>query len=268
MLWEELDGDQFPRAIAEAGGVCLLPLGCMERHAHHLPVGTDMIVCREICRRAAQVEPAIVFPDFIFTQINEARHYPGAVALDPDLVLRLLDNVCREIARNGMPKIILANGHGGNDGLIQYFSQVQLASKRDYVVYVADFVHGLRLASEDEAAVRAQWETTIDGHAGESETSAMLAVRPDLVHLENLGDPAEGMPRDHLKELRSNGLFTAIWWYADYPTHVSGDGHKGSAEKGTRELDAQVRALVRAIQLVKNDQTAKRLQDEFFDSCG
>ena len=101
MHWEELTGDQFPEAVAMAQGVCLLPLSCIERHSHHLPLGTDMYIGRELCRRAAEIEPALVFPDFIFTQILEARHCPGTIAIEPDLIMRLLDNTCREIARNG-----------------------------------------------------------------------------------------------------------------------------------------------------------------------
>ena len=97
-----------------------------------------MFIGRDLCMRAAALEPAVVFPDFIFTQILEARHYPGCIGMDPDLTIRLLDNACREIARNGLKKIVLVNAHGGNDHLIHYFAQIQLASSRDYVVYVAN----------------------------------------------------------------------------------------------------------------------------------
>ena len=69
MRWEELTGDLFPQAVTQAQGVCLLPLSCIERHGHHLPLGTDMFIGRELCNRAAALEPAVVFPDFIFTQI-------------------------------------------------------------------------------------------------------------------------------------------------------------------------------------------------------
>src|SRR6185503_12242592 len=138
MRWEELTSDQFAQAVTTAQGVCLLPLSVIERHAHHLPLGTDMFIGREICRRAAELEPAIIFPDFIFTQILEAQHCAGTIALSPDLILPLLENVCREIARNGLEKIILVNAHGGNDHLIHYFAQLQLAGPRSYVVYVSD----------------------------------------------------------------------------------------------------------------------------------
>src|SRR5215813_14856065 len=107
MRWEELTGDEFPGAVASAEGVCLLPLSCIERHAHHLPLATDMYIARDLCRRAAEIEPAVIFPDFIFTQILEAQHVPGTIAVEADLFLRMLDNICREIARNGLTKIIL-----------------------------------------------------------------------------------------------------------------------------------------------------------------
>ena len=81
MNWEELTSDDFPQAVRDAQGVCLVPLSVIERHGHHLPTGTDMFIGREVCRRAATLEPVIVFPDVIFTQILEARHVPGTIAL-------------------------------------------------------------------------------------------------------------------------------------------------------------------------------------------
>jgi creatinine amidohydrolase len=135
MRWDELTDDRFAEAVQEAEGVCLLPLSCIERHGHHLPLATDMFIGREVCHRAAALEPAIVFPDFIFTQILEARHYPGCIGIEPDLTIRLLESTCREIARNGLKKIVIVNAHGGNDHLIHYFAQIQLASPRDNDVF-------------------------------------------------------------------------------------------------------------------------------------
>ena len=110
MRWDELTSDLFPEAVQKAEGVCLLPLSCVERHGHHLPLATDMFIGREVCNRAAVLEPAIVFPDYIFTQILEARHYPGCIGIEPELTIRLLENTCREIARNGLKKIEPAKG--------------------------------------------------------------------------------------------------------------------------------------------------------------
>lgn len=260
MRWEELTGDEFSRAVEAAQGVCLLPLSCIERHAHHLPLATDMYIGRELCRRASELEPAIIFPDLIFTQILEARHCAGTIAIEADLILRLLDNVCREIARNGLNKIVLVNAHGGNDYLIHFFLQTQLASPRDYVVYVAE----PHLSPEDATAVKGQWETTVDGHAGESETSAIMVIRPDLVRQDQLRADGEGMPLERLKTLHDSGIHTGIWWYADHPTHYRGNGSAATAEKGERLLAAEGRALAEAIRIIKNDGETSRLQNEFF----
>lgn len=260
MRWEELTGDVFSEAVQQAEGVCLLPLSCIERHGHHLPLATDMFIGREVCNRAAALEPAIVFPDFIFTQILEARHYPGCVGIDPELMVRLLENTCREIARNGLKKIVIVNAHGGNDNLIHYFTQIQLASPRDYVVYVA----GQFYSPEDEAAVQAQWETTVDGHAGEQETSAILAIHPELVKREVMPTEGEGMPLGRLQNLRDLNIDVGVWWYADYPSHYCGDGIPATAEKGDFWLNTRAKGLAKSIRAIKDDTETRLLQDEFF----
>lgn len=260
MFWEELTGDEFAQAVKQVEGVCLLPLSCIERHAHHLPLGTDMYIGREMCRRAADLEAAIIFPNMIFTQILEAQHCIGTIATDPEVILPLLNNMIREIGRNGLKKIILVNAHGGNNALMTFLTQIQMRAASDTVLYAWNPV----LLAEEQEAIQAQWESTVDGHAGEKETSAMMAIRPDLVRREALQADGEGMPLGRLSELRAAGLTTGIWWYADHPTHYRGDGTPASAQKGERYLDAVARSLARAIRLVKQDTVAAELQARFF----
>ena len=90
MHWEELTGDRFAEAVKECEGVRLIALSVIERHGHHLPLGTDMYIGREMLIRAAAIEPVIVFPDYIFTQIPEVRHRAGTISIDPDLMVKLL----------------------------------------------------------------------------------------------------------------------------------------------------------------------------------
>jgi creatinine amidohydrolase len=258
MRWEELTGDRFVEAVEECQGVCLVPMSVVERHGHHLPLGTDTYIGREVCRRAAELEPAIVFPDYIFTQIPEARHLAGTIAIDGELMVRLLDNVCREIARNGLKKVVLVNSHGGNLGLLALFNMLPLYSPRDYVVFVVQpFGPGV-------AAVEVPWERSSDGHAGPGETSMIAKVRPDLVHMEHVPTNDEGQARDRLRALREAGVQTGIWWYADHPTHYQGDAHPATAEAGDRLFDAMAQTVARAVRAIKQDTEARRLQDEFF----
>jgi creatinine amidohydrolase len=259
MRWEELTGEQFTAAVTQSEGVCLLPLSVIERHGHHLPLGTDMYIGGEICRRAATLEPAVVFPDYLFTQIPEARHLPGTISIDPDLILRLLDNVCGEIARNGFKKIVLVNSHGGNFGLIHYFNMIQLAAPREYVVYL---VQPLNLIFG--GGLPAPWEPEQDGHAGPGETSLILAIRPDLVDMARVPAGDEGQARNRLQALREAGVQTGIWWYADHPTHYQGDARLADAATGAQWLDTLAQTVAQAVQAIKADTTARQLQDEFF----
>lgn len=260
MFWEQLTADEFPAAVEKAGGVCLVPLSCIERHAHHLPLATDMFIGRDLVKRTAKLEPVIVFPDFYLTQIMEARCFQGTIALPADLIFRLLEEICSEIARNGLKKIILFSAHGGNEHFIRYFAQAQLESQRDYVVYVAD----PPLLPGDASGIDAMWETTVDGHAGEQETSMILAIHPELVRKNMLKPDGEGMPLGRLKTLMEHGVFTGIWWYADYPHHYAGDGVPATPEKGAQLLEARARALAEVVRLVKADQVTAGLQAEFF----
>ncbi len=257
MRWEELTSDRFPEAVQESGRVCLISLSVIERHGHHLPLGTDMYEGRGILDRVAAMEPVIVFPDYYFTQIPEARHQPGTIAIDGELMVKLLDNVCREIARNGMDKIVLVNAHGGNRGLLSLFPMLQLYHPQDYVLYVVDPI------GKPMEGVTVPWEATENGHAGPGETSMMLALRPDLVHMERIV-AGEGRALGRLKPLNEAGVVTGIWWYADQPHHYQGDGSKGNAETGEQILNNRAEYIVRAVRAIKADSEARRLQDEFF----
>src|ERR1700690_678585 len=78
--WEELTSADFVKAIQQAQGTCLLPVGIMEKHGLHLPLGNDLINVRYASLHAAEQEYTLVFPEYYVSQIFEARHQPGTVA--------------------------------------------------------------------------------------------------------------------------------------------------------------------------------------------
>ena len=88
--YEELTAPQIVEAVAKSGGVCIIPMGILEKHGPHLPVGTDLLSIREVALRAAKQEYAVVFPDYYCGQIFEAKHQPGAIAYSTDLIWKLL----------------------------------------------------------------------------------------------------------------------------------------------------------------------------------
>jgi creatinine amidohydrolase len=256
--WEELTGPDFIQAVRQAQGTCLLPFGILEKHGPHLPIGTDLIDVRYAALHAAEQEYAVVFPEYYFGQIAEARHEPGTVSYSRSLQLELLQQTTDEMARNGCKKVIIVNGHGGNESLLPYFAQTQLDQPHDYVVYVLPLV-------EPPPGGPAKTDQ-LDMHAGESETSTMLIARPDLVHMDRAKNES-GADQARLKGLPDN-LYTAIWWYARFPDHYSGDGSLGNKALGKYKMDAWINAIVGSIKAVKADQESLKLQNEFFQKAG
>ena len=262
MLWVELTSEELPEAVKQADGVCLLPFGVIERHATHLPLGQDQMMASEVCRRATEQEPAVVFPDFYFGQIHEARHAPGTVCIPRNLALTLLGTILEEIARNGFSKILIVNGHGGNNSLLHYFLYSLLERPRSYAAYCC---HLWVLKGEAAGKWEEIRETTEDEHAGESETSGALHVYPQLVRTEAIPDPSDGHARGNLSHLVP--LDHSLRWYGNYPTHYCGDATKATAEKGAFLVQAWVDNVVRAIRAVKSDDVTPKLLDEFHDKA-
>jgi creatinine amidohydrolase len=255
--WEELTAADFREAIHQSGGTCLLPFGILEKHGPHLPLGTDLLNVRYATLQAAQQEYSVVFPEYYFGQIFEAQHEPGTVAYSSHLQLELLQETTDEMARNGCRKVIIVNGHGGNENLLPYFAQTQLAKPHDYVVYVLGIPEAPPGGPPKKSA-------SIDWHAGESETSKMLISHPELVHMDRAATES-GADQGRVK-LPEN-LYTGIWWYARFPNHYSGDGSAATRERGEFEMKAWVDAIVKSIRAVKADEESLKLQNEFFEKA-
>jgi creatinine amidohydrolase len=254
--WEELTGPDFVQAVHQSQGVCVLPFGIIEKHGPHLPLGTDLLDVRFAVMNAVKQEYAVVFPQYYFGQIFEAQQQPGTVAYSLTTQLTLLQETVKEMARNGCKKVVIVNGHGGNNSLLPLFAQAQLASPRDYVVYVM----GL---PERNAPGRPPMKTTLDMHAGETETSLMLAARPDLVHMDRATDES-GADQKRLAGLPGS-VYTGIWWYARFPNHYSGEGAAGNLALGEFEQNEWSRQIAEAIKAIKADSESLKLQDEFFE---
>lgn len=255
--YEELTAPEFAEAVKQSGRTCIIPFGILEKHGPHLPLGTDLLDAREIAIRAAKNEYTIVFPSYYFGQIFEARHQPGTIAYSHELIWKMLQETCDELHRNGIEKIIIVNGHGGNNAFLRYFGQVQLAERHDYAFYVWTPVQD----PEVEKKILAMRKTKNDDHAGETETASLLAHHPDLVHLEKAGDQSgEDMAR--LKDLPD--AYVGIWWYARFPNHYAGNGSSATRELGELIFNNQVEQLTKMIREVKGDTKVMQLQQQFF----
>lgn len=252
--WEELTGPDFIQAIHQSQGVCVLPFGILEKHGPHLPIGTDLLDVRFAVMNAVKQEYAVVFPEYYFGQIFEAKEQPGTVAYSLSTQLTLLQETTDEMARNGCKKVVIVNGHGGNEHLLPLFAQSQMASPHDYVVYVIGLIN---FGGPDSPKLK----THVDGHAGEKETSLMLVARPDLVNMDRAQDESGA----DLHRLSLPGtVYTGIWWYARFPNHYAGQGEAGNKELGEYDQKQWSQKIAEALKAIKADEESLKLQNQFY----
>jgi creatinine amidohydrolase len=256
MQWEALTAADFRQAVQDTG-VCVVPLGVMEKHSDHLPLGTDCYIAHKLACLAAEQEPAVVYPSFFFGQIYEAQCFPGTVTIAPRLLLELLFEVLDGIGRNGFRKIVLYSGHGGNIHFLNFLGQCSLWEQKPYELYIPT----RRISPEAEKEWDTLSEPLASGHAGDYETSLMLGLFPDLVKTDRVPEnPAH--PLERMKSLPDT--YNAIWWYANFPDHYAGDARLSTRAKGEKLVNFSVDYLAQFIARVKADTIVPTLTQEFF----
>ena len=259
--YEELTAPDFVKAVEKSAKTCIIPIGVFEKHGPHLPLGTDLFMSREYTLRAVEKEYAVVYPWYYFSQINEAKHQSGTIAYSPELIWKVLQETLDELNRNGFEKIIIVNGHGGNNAFLNYFGMAQLSEPRKYALY------WFRPEDNPDVAKKVTELTQpdkFDAHAGNSETSEMAAAHPELTHIDRAGQQS-GVDQERMKEL--DYVYTGIWWYASYPNHYGGDGSKANAKAGELLINETVSQLVKMIKEVKADKVVPELQKKFFNEA-
>ena len=248
MLWTDILSCEFEDAVKEAKGVCALPIGCVERHGLHLPLGCDTYVAAHISQKAAELEPVVVYPEIYFGEKSGAGEFPGTIILPTDLTAKILEHCCFDIARNGFRKIVLMNFHGGNHAFLQSFARSILQKKPNFQVMVYDINHKRFatvlenkekypfLTEEDLSCMQAFLdEKKRDGHGGFAETAICTFAAGDKVRLENMGK-VDGTNTKRLSEISTHGLYSPFVWMSGYPNSLAADRHDGMNERIARAL--------------------------------
>ena len=209
-------------ARGRAGAVCLLPVGSLEQHGEHLPVGTDSLLVETVCLRAAALARRdVAVAPTVWTGLSPHHVRLGVtVTLEPELLLALVRSIVGCL-RPWFARVVIVNGHGGNRGWLGALALVDECPVVSYWELV------------DPSVLRDLFPVDVGsiGHAGQAETSAMLAVAPDLVGT----DVAAFEPIT-----RANDPFLLPDMGA---TGVLGDPSAASAAAGERFLAAACGAL-------------------------
>jgi creatinine amidohydrolase len=254
MQWENLTSLDFEKAVQDSQGVGIIPIGVLEPHASHLPLGTDMFVAHWMACHAAEQEPAIVFHAFPYSVNIESAHLPGSLVIRREVIFALLENICDEMGRHGLNKIILLSRHGGNRFLLPLFVQTLPEKAKPYIAYYVDLPY---FPGNEEII-----ETTETGHACEIETSLILHIRAETVNMGQIPpQPFTNLRRN--QALSEAGAYSPLDWYAMYPIMYVGDAHYATPEKGKIIMDKMVDLFVKLIKAVKDDSVTPALMAEF-----
>ena len=241
--WHNLKAAEL-RELAQRDAIVVVPIGSTEQHGPHLPVQVDATLAGEVSRRAARViadrTPVVVMPSIWFGLAEHHMAFGGTITLDYETFYGVLRCVCRSIARHGFRRILIVNGHGGNVtalnvavGELTHELGVPLAVATYWVLAKEAFAEIL----DRQKGVR---------HAGEAETSMMLALVPHLVDSSKLSE-AKGGTDDPPGILGGTGMYRWQSFKSLSETGVMGDAETATAEKGTKLLAAAAEALADAM---------------------
>ncbi len=232
--WQDLTMPDF-EAAQEQNKTVIIPVGSVEEHGPHLPLGTDTFHAMEVARRAAALRPVLVAPPVFYGICRSTREHPGTVSISGNTLRALLKDLGREFHRHGLRRQIYLSGHAGGthmcalveagEALLTEFADLRVA-----VVNILDLLREV-LADRPELV-----QTKGDSHAGEVETAIMLAAYP---HLVKGAAPAEWPSFPRYELVRDKRRY--------WPGGVWGDPTPAAAAQGEKILAAEVRRLVELI---------------------
>ena len=242
--WLEMTAEDF--ACGEPSRwIAVLPIAAIEQHGPHLPLGTDSFIAEAYLARVRERLPAQLPVSFLPLQqigtSNEHRAFPGTLTLSAETLLRSLGEIATSLHRTGIRRLVIINSHGGNTEVMGLVAR-ELRVRLSMLVVTASW-H--RLGYPQGLFTH---EELIHGiHAGEIETSLMLAGRPDVVRPENakrFASAACAMEQE-FRQLRLDDPAGFGWMTQDLnPTGAIGDAAAATAGKGAAALDHGARAFV------------------------
>ena len=259
MLWSEITQTDLEKF--DENTVAILPIGSIEAHGPHLPLGTDFLDVYRIAIEAAKKTGSLVLPPVTFGYAAETRHLPGTVSFKAETLLKVLEDICDEVARNGFRKILILNGHGGNKRLLQVFHREILNEGKDYQLYVA--LGPFKSFLDVFEKIR---ETKIIGHACELETSLILYMYPDLVKLDRItikGEVGEVSVQDDPRIIPLSDTESLVDWPSYCHEGYVGDPRKASMQKGEKLVRKWLETVVKIIDLIKKDATTAGVMKKY-----
>lgn len=240
--WNEINAFDFE----PAGAVAVLCVGSCEQHSLHLPLGTDAMLVEGVAEDAAKLARTrvVLLPVQKIGYSPHHRGFKGCITLSQETMFRYYLELCRCVYDNGFEKLLIVNGHGGNQSCLQtVVNELGATGCRQALLLRYWDLIGDKIAALRDSAAGGM------GHAGEFETSAMLYYRPKLVQKDRIKEypPAEGN-RYHGPDLFAKNSVYQYKCFEEYSKDGNvGQPHFASAEKGRMFAEHAAQALAELI---------------------
>src|ERR687886_1474495 len=206
----------------------LLIFGACENHGDHMPFGSDFIMPFELAKRVAASygKEMIIFPPIPYGVSSHHKDFFMTVSFEPDTMINVIRDILQSLVNNNIRRILIINGHDGNIAPIELASRI--IKERNPRVVISCLESWWTLVGSIEKELFNVWHGL--GHGGEAETSAMLAVRPDLVNMKYA-------PKEIIPILPPN---VRIYWKFNELTRTGATGapRKATVQKGEKALEA------------------------------
>ena len=227
--------------------IALLSVGAIEQHGPHLPLDTDAFDAEYLALQVAEAcsDPKpLVLPTIPYGVSYHHDDFQGTVSISNDTLARLVYDVGMSAAHNGIKKLVIINGHGGNSPALNHAAQM---INRDAHIFVC-----VDTGETSDVDIYALVESPNDVHAGEIETSTSLAIRPDLIKMDQACREVPEFSSRYLDFTSKRGVL----WYAHTrkisKSGVMGDPTKASAAKGKKIWEIIITHLVTMVEDLKS----------------
>lgn len=236
--WADLKAPDFHDLPEDT--VAILPFGATEQHGAHLPVSVDATLVDEVLVRSQMHWPeethALILPTLSVTKSNEHLNHPGTLTLSARTLMAMIDEIGASVARAGVKRLVMLNGHGGNTAVLE------VACRELRLSHGMITAHASWFGFAETGDLISPSDGAHDLHAGDIETSAMLAARAALVDMSKTADQPP-KSRDWHENLRWTGLSGQAArpaWHIDdlTPNGVCGDATAATKDKGEAFLNS------------------------------
>jgi creatinine amidohydrolase len=241
--------------VAEAAReqrVPIVPIGTLEDHGRHLPIDTDVTLVEAICRGAAEELPdeTVLLPPIVHGYSPHHMDFPGTITIGWDTFCRYCTDVATSLVKHGFKRVLLVNGHGSNQNLVEMAARLACVDHPDALVAACFYLSG-----PSSARTIADVRDSDSGgmaHACELETSLYLHLMPEAVDMSKAVDERGYPATEHAQMDWSDGPLKVMpWWSSFTESGVQGDATKATPEKGKALFEAAVAEIAAFVRELK-----------------